>query len=133
MSRRILDEERLEWTPPSRRGNSYPVRKGASRVAGGLSVLAAVLFGSFAACSSSSSHGAGVADAGAADAADEGQEDATADATGGQPDDVAIYPEAISLKAPDGCWLQGAYCTDNSTCCTQLCVEGGCEFPVRQQ
>jgi len=49
------------------------------------------------------------------------------------PDDVAIYPEAPSLRAPDGCYLQGAVCMDDTTCCSAYCVDGGCTLTPRQQ
>jgi hypothetical protein len=90
------------------------------------SVLAAGV--SFAACSSTKA--GGKADAGA-DAALDADEDVSIDVVS-PPNDVAIYPEAPSLRAPDGCYLQSAPCTDDTTCCSAYCVDGGCTLMPKQ-
>jgi hypothetical protein len=72
-------------------------------------------------------------DGGKLDGALDADEDATADdAGGGGPDDSPVYPEAPSLRAPDGCFLSGAVCLDGTTCCSAYCVEGGCQIPPKQ-
>lgn len=84
---------------------------------------------SFAACSSSKASGG---TDGGKDAAIDADDDVSIDVAA-PPDDVAIYPEAPSLRAPDGCYLQGAVCMDDTTCCSAYCVDGGCTLTPRQQ
>jgi hypothetical protein len=96
-----------------------------------LLVVSALAAGaSFAACSSTKA--AGKADGGDRDAALDGDEDVSIDVAAA-PDDVTIYPEAPSLLAPDGCYLQGASCMDDTTCCSAYCIDGGCTLMPRQQ
>lgn len=102
-----------------------------------------------AACSSSSENG-NIAEGGALDAAiadeidagggsDGGAEsganvESGGDAEGGDGStDVAVYPDAFGYQTPDACFLIGASCVDDSTCCSALCVDGGCtRLPVQQ-
>jgi len=89
-------------------------------------VSAVAAGGSFAACSSTKASHTDAGDA-SADADDDGSLDA-----GTGPDDAAVYPEAPSLRAPDGCFLLGATCMDDTTCCSAYCVEGGCTLMPKQ-
>ena len=93
------------------------------------SIVASVLLsgGTLAGCASSKATGG---DGGKLDASVDADEDATTD-TGGGPDDVLVYPEAPSLRAPDGCMLSGATCMTGDTCCSAYCVDGGCQNPAQ--
>jgi len=102
----------------------------SARLRWSLLLLSALAAGaSFAACSSTKA--AAKADAGGPDAAVDADEDVSIDVVS-PPDDVAIYPEAPSLRAPDGCYLQSAPCMDDTTCCSAYCVDGGCTLMPKQ-
>jgi hypothetical protein len=93
-----------------------------------LVVCALAAGGSFAACSSAR---ATARDGGSTDASVDADDDGSLDAGTG-PDDAAVYPEAPSLRAPDGCFLLGATCMDDTTCCSAYCVDGGCTLMPKQ-
>lgn len=104
-----------------------------SRLLAGLSlVVSAVTAGaSFAACSSTKA--GGHADAGRGDAAQvDASDEVTIEDAGPPPDDVIVYPEAPSMVAPDGCLLLGAFCLDQSMCCSNYCVEASCSGMIKQ-
>jgi hypothetical protein len=100
-----------------------------------------VAVASVAACSSSSGKG-GTAEGGASDGAlvDQVNEAAVETSTGADAsdasdasDEVPVLPDAFFNLSPDGCALTGASCLDDSTCCTSLCVDGGCtRLPAQQ-
>jgi len=97
--------------------------------------MAAVVSGTFAACSSggkgSPGKGSGV-DASTDAFAEATDEAAQPDAGGGGPDDSAAAPEGIDLMSPDGCYRLGAFCQDNSTCCSANCVDAACSAATVQ-
>lgn len=96
-----------------------------------LLVVSALAAGaSFAACSSTKATDR--TDAGDKDAGVDADDDGSADVATG-PADVAVYPDAPSQHAPDGCALPGAACLEGTTCCSAYCADSGCALmPVMQ-
>jgi hypothetical protein len=104
----------------------------------GLAVVALVAGAGLAACSSSSEKGGGAEEGGAADVfvVDAPVADSVNDAgaeSGDAGADAVVLPDAFIDLEPDGCSLTGASCLDDSTCCSAVCVDGGCtRLPVQQ-
>ena len=86
------------------------------------------------ACGSSSPHGAtdsGPSDEDAADDAGDDASDAAVANDGGDLDVLGPYPsEDAPQYGPDGCALITVTCTDDTMCCSGLCMQGVCASPV---